>query len=251
VSRHLIESRSAAQRAIDEGRVRVAGVAAPKSSTLVARTDPIRISREEPTFVGRGGTKLAAALEAFMVDVADRSALDVGASTGGFTDCLLQSGAKMVVAVDVGYGQLHWRLRNDERVHVIERTNFRTVDIRELGGPFDVIVADLSFISLRTVAAKLAACGGSESDWVLLVKPQFEVGKRRVPRGGVVKDPSDRAEAVRGVRDALAEEGIGVVDLIVSPITGAEGNVEFLVHGRRGFPTLSDGAVAQAAEVTT
>jgi 23S rRNA (cytidine1920-2'-O)/16S rRNA (cytidine1409-2'-O)-methyltransferase len=244
VHRRLVGSRAAAQRAIDAGLVLVAGVAAPKASTLVAPSDPVALAGGAEAFVGRGGLKLDAALEAFGVAVSGRRAVDVGAATGGFTDCLLQHGAHSVVAIDVGYGQLDWRLRGDRRVTVVERTNIRLADPAALGAPFDLVVADLSFISLRTVAPQLAALGGAGADWVLLVKPQFEVGRERLPRGGVVVDPEAMADAISGVVRSLSAAGIGAIGIIRSPITGASGNVEFLVHGVRGPRALTADDVA-------
>ncbi len=175
-----------------------------------------------------------------------RRAIDVGASTGGFTDCLLQREAASVVALDVGYGQLHHRIRNDPRVEVVERTNIRHVDPLALGSPFDLVVADLSFISIRLVADALSGLGGDGSDWVLLVKPQFEVGRELVGHGGVVRDPAVHREAIELALRALDAVGLGVINVIASPITGAEGNREFLVHARRGRSTLDPGTVRRA-----
>ena len=152
----------------------------PKAATMVTETTPVRLTSPPPRFVGRGGLKLDAALDAFAVPVEGRTALDVGASTGGFTDCLLQRGAAAVIALDVGYGQLDWSLRTDDRVTVVERTNFRLVDPAAIGGPFDIVVADMSFISLRAVAPQLRSSCRPDGDVILLVKPQFEVGKGRV-----------------------------------------------------------------------
>lgn len=212
---------------------------------MVAPEDPLSIEGPPPRFVGRAGEKLDAALDAFRVDVRGRSAIDVGASTGGFTDCLLQRGATRVVAVDVGYGQIHSRLRDDDRVDVVERTNIRHADPKQLGAPFDLVVADLSFISLALVAGNLASLGGDDADWVLLVKPQFEVGKELVGKGGIVRDPATHALAIEQAARALDENGIGVVGVTASPITGAEGNREFLVHGRRTARTIDAGTVRE------
>lgn len=225
--------------------MQVATIADPKASTLVAPGDPINLVGEPDRYVGRGGYKLDHALERFAIDVTGRRAIDVGASTGGFTDCLLQRGAGSVVAVDVGYGQLHHRLRNDERVTVVERTNIRHADPADLGGPFEVVVADLSFISIQIVADALRALGDGGTDWVLLVKPQFEVGKDSVGKGGVVRDPAVHQEAVELATGALASAGVGTVGLVASPITGAEGNREFLIHGRRVDSTLDPGTVRE------
>jgi 23S rRNA (cytidine1920-2'-O)/16S rRNA (cytidine1409-2'-O)-methyltransferase len=217
---------------IETGLVRVRDNPTPKPSTLVAPEDPVSVDTPPARFVSRAGAKLDGALDTFDVPVDGRTAVDVGASTGGFTDCLLQRGASNVVAVDVGYGQIHHRIRTDGRVTVVERTNIRHADPEALGAPFDLVVADLSFISLALVAPQLASLGSNASDWVLLVKPQFEVGKELVGKGGIVRDPDAHVLAVEQATDALAANGIGVIGLVVSSITGAEGNREFLIHGR-------------------
>ena len=217
---------------IETGLVRVRDNPAPKPSTLVAPEDPVSVDTPPARFVSRAGAKLDGALDTFDVPVDGRTAVDVGASTGGFTDCLLQRGASNVVAVDVGYGQMHHRIRTDGRVTVVERTNVRHADPEALGAPFDLVVADLSFISLALVAPQLASLGSNASDWVLLVKPQFEVGKELVGKGGIVRDPDAHVLAVEQAADALAANGIGMIGLVVSSITGAEGNREFLIHGR-------------------
>lgn len=232
---------------IDEGRVLVRGNPAPKPSTLVAAEDPLSIEGPPARFVSRAGAKLDDAIEAFGVPVDGRNAIDLGASTGGFTDCLLQRGASSVVALDVGYGQLHHRIRSDDRVTVVERTNVRHADPAGLGAPFDVVVADLSFISLALVAPQISALGGSESDWVLLVKPQFEAGKLQVGRGGIVREPEVHAQAIEQAISALAQAGVGTVGLIDSSITGSEGNREFLVHGRRAERSIDAGTVRAIA----
>lgn len=210
---------------------------------MVAPEDPLALNGPPQRFVGRAGEKLDAALEAFRIDVAGRTAIDVGASTGGFTDCLLQRGTLRVVAVDVGYGQIHHKLRRDDRVDVVERTNIRHANPEELGAPFDVVVADLSFISLALVAPNLAGLGGRRSDWVLLVKPQFEVGKELVGKGGIVRHPETHALAIEQAAAALEEQGVGLVGVVASPIRGAEGNREFLIHGRRTARTVDVGTV--------
>lgn len=233
---------------IAAGEVEVGGVPQPKPATLVDDADGIRLRLGGPGYVSRGGKKLAAALEAFEIDVAGRRALDVGASTGGFTDCLLQRGAKSVAALDVGYGQLDWKLRTDERVTVIERTNFRHADPAALGAPFDVVVADVSFISLGTLAPALRAAGGSATDYILLVKPQFEVGKDQVGRGGIVRDPDLHRDAIESVAAALQRAGVGLRSAVASPIAGAKGNREFLVWGRPGPRLLQP---SEIVEVTT
>jgi 23S rRNA (cytidine1920-2'-O)/16S rRNA (cytidine1409-2'-O)-methyltransferase len=234
VRRGLVSSRDRAQAEIAAGRVMVRGVPATKAARMVDADDPLALRGPGPRFVSRGGEKLDAALERFGIDVAGRVALDAGASTGGFTDCLLQRGAAHVVAVDVGRGQLDMRLRADSRVTVRERTNVRHVTLADLGAglePFDLVVADLAFISLRTVAPALLGLAAAEADLVLLVKPQFEAGRAQADRDrGVIRDPVVWADALRGVADAYAGLGATMMDLMVSPLLGAEGNVEFLAH---------------------
>ena len=209
----------------------VGGAPAEKPSRLVAAGEPLEVLGTGPRFVSRGGEKLDAALDHFEVDVTGRSALDAGASTGGFTHCLLERGARSVVAVDVGHGQLHERLRRDRRVTVRERTNVRYLILDE---PVDVVVADLSFISLGTVApALLGPNARTGADVVVLVKPQFEAGRAEAARGrGVVRDPAVWRRVLEEVRSALAAHGAAMMGAMVSPLTGADGNVEFLAHLR-------------------
>lgn len=208
------------------------GNPAPKPSTLVAPEDPLSVEGPRARFVSRAGAKLDGAIDTFGVPTDGRTAIDVGASTGGFTDCLLQRGAAEVVALDVGYGQLHHRIRSNPRVVVVERTNIRHADPDALGAPFDVVVADLSFISLALVAPQIRALGTDGTDWVLLVKPQFEAGKGGVGRGGIVRDPNVQVQAIEQAISALNRTGVGVIGLVASPITGTQGNREFLIHGR-------------------
>jgi 23S rRNA (cytidine1920-2'-O)/16S rRNA (cytidine1409-2'-O)-methyltransferase len=236
----LVPSRAAARHAIEQGLVEVDGIAEPKPATLVDAAAVVRLAVDPARFVGRGGLKLEGALDAFAIEVEGRRAVDVGASTGGFTDCLLQRGAASVVAVDVGYGQIDWKLRTDSRVEVVERTNIRFADPEALGAPFDLVVADLSFISLATVADQLRELGAPDADWVLLVKPQFEAGRGRVGKGGVVRDPEVRAEAVAATVAALEASGLGVRGAVASPVKGAKGNREFLVWARREPRALRD-----------
>jgi 23S rRNA (cytidine1920-2'-O)/16S rRNA (cytidine1409-2'-O)-methyltransferase len=186
----------------------------------------------ERTWVSRGAHKLIGALDAFGLDVAGCRALDAGASTGGFTEVLLDRGAIEVAAVDVGYGQLAWPLRSDPRVHVIERTNARDLIAETIGGPVDTVVADLSFISLSTVLPALTACAGPYADIVPMVKPQFEVGRSQVGAGGVVTDPQLRAQAVLGVSRRAAELGWHTVAAVASPLPGPSGNVEYFLRLR-------------------
>jgi 23S rRNA (cytidine1920-2'-O)/16S rRNA (cytidine1409-2'-O)-methyltransferase len=245
VRRRLVPSRSAARDAITAGRVEIEGVVSPKPSTLVAAEATVRMVGDGPRFVGRGGLKLEAALDGFGIDVAGRTALDVGASTGGFTDCLLQRGAARVVALDVGYGQLDWALQSDPRVTAVDRTNYRHADLGALGAPFDVVVVDVSFISLGTVSEQLRASGGEATDYVALVKPQFEVGKGDVGKGGIVRDPGLHFAALVAVVDQLAANGLGARGVLPSPITGAKGNREFLLWCRVAAGTVTTGDLEQ------
>lgn len=198
-------------------------------------------------FVSRAGRKLDAALEEMDLDVEGMACIDVGASTGGFTDCLLQRGAASVVAVDVGYGQLLHRIRTDSRVRVVERTNIRHADASDLGAPFDLVVADLSFISLRTVAAALASLGGPDGIWILLVKPQFEAGRDRVGRGGVVRDIEVRRDVLGEVVGAFDAIGLGCRWVGVSSITGTTGNVEYVARFERAPRSVDDETLAAIA----
>ena len=238
VRRRLFSSRAAAQQAILAGEVEVDGFVATKAATQVAEQASVRLVTAPPPYVSRGGLKLEAALDAFAVAVTGRHGVDLGASTGGFTDCLLQRGAGSVAAIDVGYGQLHWKLRSDPRVTVHERLNVRHMDVDGLGGPWDVVVADLSFISLALVAEPVSRCGHSDSDWVLLIKPQFEAGRDAVGKGGIVRDPAVRAETIEAVVASLEGVGLGARGIVDSPIQGSKGNHEFLIWLRRGTSTL-------------
>jgi 23S rRNA (cytidine1920-2'-O)/16S rRNA (cytidine1409-2'-O)-methyltransferase len=242
VRRGLARSRDHAAELIADGRVTVSGATATKPATAVT-TDVAVVVAADPgipggqEYVSRGGHKLAGALAAFVPQglvVRGRRCLDAGASTGGFTDVLLREGAREVVAVDVGYGQLAWRLQQDERVQVLDRTNVRDLDVERVGGPVDLVVGDLSFISLTLVLDALTAVAGPGADLVLMVKPQFEVGKQRVGKGGVVRDPVLRAEAVGTVLDSAATRGWGARAVTVSPLPGPSGNVEFFLWLRRG-----------------
>jgi len=200
------------------------------------------------SYVSRGGTKLERALDAFDIQVHGLRALDAGASTGGFTDCLLRRGASRVIAVDVSYGQLAWTLRNDERVRVLERTNVRSLDLGILGEkPVELVVADLSFISLRTVRDALLAASIARADLVLLVKPQFEAPRERVERGGVVRDPEVWHDAMRTVAAAYREAGCGLMGAAPSPLVGPAGNREFFLHLRRGASDAGDPVIDRAA----
>ena len=240
VRRGMVGSRRQAVEAIAAGRVLVGGSPANGPTRMVGPDEAISVTGEGPRYVSRGGEKLAGALAHFKVEVAGRRALDAGASTGGFTDCLLQEGATHVVAVDVGRGQLAWALREDPRVTVMERTNVRTLEPDAIGGAAELTVADLSFISLVTVAPALARCTAADGDLVLLVKPQFEAGRARIGKGGIVRDPAVHRAVLHEVRDGLAAAGLFVADVVCSPLRGADGNVEFLVHCDRRGPALGD-----------
>ncbi len=235
VRRRLVVSRAEAARAIEAKLVLVNGSMADKPARLVDPADAVVLQGPRSRFVSRGGDKLDAALDSFGVDVAGLRALDAGASTGGFTDCLLQRGAAHVVALDVGHGQLHPRIRDDQRVTVIERFHVRDITAEAIGGEVDVVVADLSFISIiRALPPLIAACH-PRSELVLLVKPQFEAGKAEVDRGsGVIRDPAVHQRVCAEVSAALAARGCDVLAWTHSPITGAQGNTEFLVHARLG-----------------
>jgi 23S rRNA (cytidine1920-2'-O)/16S rRNA (cytidine1409-2'-O)-methyltransferase len=227
-----------------EGRVRVAGAPATKAGQRVSGDAEITV--EEPRrFVSRGGEKLEGALDAFGIDVTGMHALDVGASTGGFTDCLLQRGVRDVVAVDVGYGQLDWRLRNDARVTVMERTNFRNLGDDALAAPFDIIVIDTSFISLRTILARAVGFMAAGGRIVGLVKPQYEAGRERLGKGGVVRDPQVHRAVIREVRDAAHMLGLATVALVASPLLGPAGNREFLIELRRSGTPIADERIDQ------
>jgi len=259
VRRGLADSRESARLLVEQGAVLVSGSRADKPARLVAPSDPVVvIGTDSPRFVSRGGHKLEAAIDRFSLVVAGRRCLDAGASTGGFTDCLLRHGASTVVAVDVGHGQLDGRLRSDDRVEVRERTNIRTLAASAVGGEFDLLVADLSFISLVTVAPVLVgslARGGA--DVVVLVKPQFEAGRTEVSRGkGVIRDPALRRAALEKVASAFASQGATIMGAMASPLLGPAGNAEFLLHAvAHGAPADSgtwadalDGAVAEAPD---
>jgi 23S rRNA (cytidine1920-2'-O)/16S rRNA (cytidine1409-2'-O)-methyltransferase len=251
VRRGLARSRDQAAELIAAGRVVVGGTAAAKAATQVSVDAAITVRQEEsePGYVSRGGHKLAGALAAFGgLSVAGRRCLDAGASTGGFTDVLLGAGAAEVVAVDVGYGQLAWSLRNDPRVTVLDRVNVRGLRPEQVAPAPGVVTADLSFISLTLVLPALVACAAPDADFVLMVKPQFEVGKGNVGAGGVVRDPVLRQSAVAGVASAAAALGLGVAGITPSPLPGPSGNVEYFLWLRRGAPPLDEAALRQAIE---
>lgn len=251
VRRGMARSREHASELIAGGRVTVNGQAAGKPATGVT-VDADLVVREDdsdPGYASRGGHKLAGALAAFAplgLEVDGRRALDAGASTGGFTDVLLRNGAREVVAVDVGYGQLVWALQQDDRVQVHDRTNIRDLTVELIGGPVDLIVGDLSFISLTLVLDALIGVTREDGDLCLMVKPQFEVGKDRLGKGGVVRDPELRAEAVTTIAEAAARRGWGAVGVAPSPLPGPSGNREFFLWLRRGEATVTADDIAEA-----
>ena len=246
VRRGLARSRQQAAELIGAGRVTIDGMRAAKPATAVAVTAAIAVEGPaEKTWVSRGAHKLIGALDTFGIDVDARRCLDAGASTGGFTEVLLDRGAAEVVAVDVGYGQLAWSLRSDQRVRVIERTNVRDLTADAIGGPVNLVVADLSFISLSTVLPALTSCSAPDADIVPMVKPQFEVGREQVGAGGVVSDPQLRASAVLSVARRAAQLGWQTVGATASPLPGPSGNVEFFLWLRAD---TGDGLTGDALE---
>lgn len=233
VERGLVESRERAQALIIAGQVLVNEQKQNKSGALVPEDAAIRILGEQLPYVSRGGLKLESALKEFEVSVAGKTALDVGASTGGFTDCLLQHGCEKVYAVDVGYGQMAWKLRQDPRVVVIERTNIRTIEPSLIPGPVAIVVIDASFISLEKVIPSIMQFLGPGSELIALIKPQFEVGRAQVGKGGIVREETARDAAVTRIADFIRSIGLDVKGVIPSPIQGQDGNVEFLIYAVR------------------
>ncbi|MGX1913411.1 TlyA family RNA methyltransferase [Streptomyces phaeochromogenes] len=252
VRRKLARSREHAGQLIAAGRVTVGKTRATKPATQVETAAAILVTQDDddPDYVSRGGHKLAGALEAFVplgLAVEGRRALDAGASTGGFTDVLLRAGVAHVVAVDVGYGQLAWSLQSDERVTVKDRTNVRELTLEAIDGePVDLVVGDLSFIPLGLVLPALVRCAAPGADLVMMVKPQFEVGRERLGSGGVVRSPELRADAVRGVAGQAGELGLGVNGVTASPLPGPSGNVEYFLWLRAGAPALDPADVDRA-----
>ncbi len=252
VRRKLARSREHASQLIAAGRVTVGGATATKSATQVETSAAVVVREDEgdPDYVSRGGHKLAGAFAAFVpqgLKIEGRRALDAGASTGGFTDVLLRAGAGHVVAVDVGYGQLAWSLQSDDRVTVKDRTNVRELTLEQIDStPVDLVVGDLSFIPLGLVLPALVGCAAPDADLVLMVKPQFEVGKERLGSGGVVRSAELRAEAVRAVAGRAAELGLGILGVTASPLPGPSGNVEYFLWLRAGAPALDPADVDRA-----
>lgn len=253
VRRELARSRENASDLIESRSVLVNGIPATKPATMVDAETSIKLSGKRDGFVSRGGHKLAGALDSFSgVVVEGRRCLDAGASTGGFTDVLLRRNAAHVVCVDVGYGQLAWGLRQDPRVSVLDRTNIRHLTGEIVGDPIDLVVADLSFISLTLVLPALAAVSKPEADFVVMVKPQFEVGREKLGAGGVVRDPALRRLAVNEVAESAYDVGLGTLAIVASPLPGPAGNVEYFLWLRRGAPeidlTALDSAIADGPQ---
>jgi 23S rRNA (cytidine1920-2'-O)/16S rRNA (cytidine1409-2'-O)-methyltransferase len=230
VRRELARSRDSAVELINAGKVLVNGIPATKAATQVDAQISITLKDDQADFVSRGGHKLAGALDHFSnLVVTDKVVLDAGASTGGFTDVLLKRGAKKVIAADVGYGQLAWQLQKDSRVIVLDRVNVRSLTIEQVGQEVDLVVADLSFISLELVLPALIAVAKDDADFLLMVKPQFEVGKGKLGAGGVVRDSALRKEAVTAVANAAFALGLGCLGVVASPLPGPSGNVEYFL----------------------
>jgi 23S rRNA (cytidine1920-2'-O)/16S rRNA (cytidine1409-2'-O)-methyltransferase len=250
VRRELARSREHAADLIESRSVLVSGIPATKPATQVDAETSITLQGDRDDFVSRGGHKLAGALEVFAdVEVSGKVCLDAGASTGGFTDVLLRGGAKLVVAVDVGYGQLAWELRQDPRVKILDRTNIRHLTGEMVGEEIDLVVADLSFISLSLVLPALAAVSKPDADYVLMVKPQFEVGREKLGAGGVVRDPALRRAAVLDVAESAYDVGLGTMGIAASPLPGPAGNVEYFLWLRRGAPAIDAADVDRAIEM--
>lgn len=249
VERGLFESRSRAAAAVMAGDVSVGpdGATAGKAGQLVDGDVELTVAQPEHEFVSRGGVKLANALDRLGIDAAGRSALDAGASTGGFTDCLLQRGARRVFAVDVGYGELAWSLRNDARVEVRERTNVRRLVPNDLPWPVDLIVCDVSFIALAKVLPALITCASGDFDIAAMIKPQFEVGRDLVGKGGVVRDQAVRRSALASVADVAVAHGCVVAGFASSGLPGPKGNKETFIHLRSGDFFAPNETIAELA----
>lgn len=230
VNRGITDSRQKARALILEGKVLVNGKKVEKPGTMVDDSSNIELCGENIPYVSRGGLKLEAAIKKFEIDIKDKVAMDVGASTGGFTDCLLQHGAKKVYAVDVGYGQLAWKLRTDPRVIPIERTNIRYMPKEQIPENIDIATIDVSFISLKLVIPKVMEFLKDRGEIVALIKPQFEVGKKDVEKGGIIRSPEKRQFAVSEVVKFCEQSGLKIKGVIESPIRGQKGNIEYLLY---------------------
>ena len=239
VRRGLVKSRESALELIDEKLVLVSGIPASKAATQVDAQTSITLKETKEQYVSRGGFKLEGAIQAFpQIQIKEQVVLDAGASTGGFTDVLLKNGAKKVFAVDVGYGQLAWELQNDPRVKIFDRVNIRNLTIQQLGEEVDLVVADLSFISLKLVIPALISVSKSDADYLLMVKPQFEVGKDKLGSGGVVREIALRKSAVLEVAQVAYDLGIGCLGVVASSLPGPAGNVEYFLWLKANAPAI-------------
>jgi len=249
VERGLIESRSRAAAAVITGKVRVNGEPVSKPGTRFDKNCRIDIKAIDKAYASRGGFKLAAALDEFAIDPGGQVVLDGGASTGGFTDCLLKRGARKVIAVDVGYGQLDWRLRQDGRVEVLERVNLRYLKPENISQPASLATADVSFISLVKIIEAIYGCLTKDGSMLLLVKPQFEVGRGQVGKGGIVKDPAKHKQALQDVAQALSGMGLSIQGITYSRLVGAKGNIEFWLYAAKGRPAaISSGRLSSVID---
>jgi 23S rRNA (cytidine1920-2'-O)/16S rRNA (cytidine1409-2'-O)-methyltransferase len=230
VVRGIAPSRERAQALIMEGKIFVSGIPVTKAGVMVAEDAAIELKGEDIPYVSRGGLKLEAAIKHFNISIKDKIAMDVGSSTGGFTDCMLQNGAKKVYCIDVGYGQLAWKLRQDQRVVLIERTNIRYLEREKIPDDIDITTIDVSFISLAKVIPNVLEFLKEEGEIIALIKPQFEVGKGEVGKGGIVKDEAKRLKAVERVKENLESLGLQTIGVIQSPIPGQKGNIEYLIY---------------------
>ncbi|MCL4457489.1 MAG: TlyA family RNA methyltransferase [Nitrospirae bacterium] len=233
VEKGLAPSRERAQALIMEGKVFVNGMPSPKAGAMVAEDAAIELKGEDIPYVSRGGLKLEAAVKHFNISLKDKTAMDVGSSTGGFTDCMLQNGAKKVYCIDVGYGQLAWKLRQDQRIVLIERTNVRYLERNKIPDEIDIAAIDVSFISLTKVVPAVLEFLKKDGEIIALIKPQFEAGKGEVGKGGIVKDEAKRLKTVEYVRESLESLGLETIGVMQSPIAGQKGNIEFLIYMKK------------------
>lgn len=233
VDRGIVPSRERAQSLIMGGKIFVNGMPVSKAGAVIDKNATIELTGEDIPYVSRGGLKLEAAIKHFNISLKDRIAMDVGASTGGFTDCMLQNGARRVYCVDVGYGQLAWKLRQDPRVVLIERTNIRYLEREKIPEEIDIATIDVSFISLVKVVPNILEFLKDNGEIIALIKPQFEVGKGEVGKGGIVKDEAERLKAVERVKGNLESLGLQTIGVMQSPIPGQKGNIEYLIYMKR------------------
>ena len=230
----LVKSRERAKALIMEGAVLVDGVAVTKAGAMISSDSSVSLKKEDIPFVSRGGLKLKAAIDFFNISLKDKIAMDVGSSTGGFTDCMLQMGAKKVYCIDVGYGQIAWQLRNDPRIVLLERTNARYIGKEKIPDVIDIVTADVSFISLTKVIPGVAEFLRNGGEILALVKPQFEVGKGEVGKGGIVREEEKRLQAVESVKISLEDTGLQTAGMFQSPVTGQKGNIEYFLYMKKG-----------------